>query len=270
MTRHPIDADRSDGDEARTDRRRFLVLGGSGILATAVLAACGSDEEVPPGETGVTVPPTETTAAPPQTTSPEDGKKQDAVVTRTMRSYELTAAGIYRTLLNEPEADVALPAPIAYDADVAGALAVLRDRHETHARDLVDVIVSAGGPRVSQPNRGIVDALLAPRVADLTTQLSVLQFAQSLEALGAGTYGWGAGTLTTAVLRQDLMAVGSAAAGQVTAVALLIDPSGEGAVPSPTLDTSGPTRLPDHMLLQEDQDGDDIEAEAPAEGEGGG
>lgn len=250
-------------------RRQFLRLGGGGVLAAAVLAACGSDEVTPPSETGVTEPqPVETTLAPPRATTPEEGATQDSVVTRTHRSLELAAVQIYSVLLDDDEALAQVSAlqrlreEITYDEGTEGMLTLLRNRHRTHAEALVGLIETAGGEPIATANRGILDGLLGAQIGDLTTQRAVLQFAGSIETLAAATYAWGAGTLSTPQLRQSLMAIGAVAARQAALVSLLIDPTGASAVPAAVLDTSGPARLPEYMLVADGQEGTDALAEA--------
>lgn len=255
-----------------SSRRRFLRLGATGIAAAAVLAACSDDEEAPPSETGVTEPePTETTFGPPQTTSPEDGAIADATVTRTVRTMELAIAATYEAFLGTATGAIALPGTIDYDDDTRTALELLRDRHQAHAEALVDLVREADGDAVTEPNNGILAGVVEPQLADLTTQRSVLLLARTLEDVGAGTYGWGVGEVTSASLRQGLMAIGSVTARHSAAIAVLLDPSGNGAVRAPVLDTSGPARLPDYMLVSPDiaDGGDALSEPAPAGGEEG-
>jgi hypothetical protein len=251
-------------------RRQFLRLGATGAVAAAVLVACSDDETVPPSETGVTeAEPTETTLAPAQTTSPEDGEANDALVFRTARTLELALVDVYDALLGGG-GDLALPEEVAYDTATTEALELLRDRHETHADVLVGLVRQAGGDPVDEPNNGILEGVVHPQLEDLTTQRTVLLFARSLEDVAAGTYGWGAGTLTTAELREGLMAIGAVTARHGALLGVLLDPSGVDAARAPVLDTSGPARLPDHMLVTADEDGGDALAEpAPAGDEGG-
>ncbi|HEX7133650.1 MAG TPA: ferritin-like domain-containing protein, partial [Iamia sp.] len=117
-----------------------------------------------------------------------------------------------------------------------------------------------------EPNNGILEGVVHPQLEDLTTQRTVLLFVRSLEDVGAGTYGWGAGTLTTPELRESLMAIGAVSARHGAAVALLLDPSGADASRAPVLDTSGPARLPDHMLVEDGKDGGDALADPPEPG----
>jgi hypothetical protein len=249
------------------DRRGFLRLGATGAVAAAVLVACSDDESTPPSETGVTEPePTETTFAPAQTTTPEAGALQDALVFRTARSLELAMVEVYDALLGGG-GDLALPEEVAYDDTARSTLELLRDRHETHADALVALVRQAGGEPVSEPNNGVIEGVVTPQLGDLTTQRTVLLFARSLEDVGAGTYGWGAGTLTTPELREGLMAIGAASARHGAALSILLDPSGADAARAPVLDTSGPARLPDHMLVEDGMDGGDTLAEPEAAGE---
>lgn len=261
-------ADASPAERPGHDRRQFLRLGATGVVAAAVLAACSDDEVTPPSETGVTEPePTVTTFAPAQTTTAEDGLEQDAIVFRTARTVELAMVLVYDALLGTASSGVALPGPVAYDADAEAVLTLLRERHDAHAEALVDLVRDAGGERADEPNRGIVEGVVIPQLPDLTTQRSVLLFARSLEDVATGTYGWGAGTLTTASLREGIMAIGAVTARHRAVLALLLDPSGIDASPAPTLDVSGPARLPDHMLVEPDMDGGDALPEPAPAGE---
>ncbi len=249
-----------------SSRRQFLRLGATGVAAAAVLAACSDDEKAPPSETGVTEPaPSETTLGPPQTTTPEAGTIADATVTRTARTMELAFALVYSALLSEGgTGDIEIPGPIDYDADTRAALELLRDRHQAHADALVDIVRDAGADAVSEPNNGLLEGIVQPQLADLTTERSVLLLAHSLEDLGAGTYGWGVGQVTSASLRESLMAIGSVTARHAAVVAVLLDPSGSDAVRRPVLDTSGPARVPDYMLVGPDVADGDAALAAPA------
>lgn len=60
------------------------------------------------------------------------------------------------------------------------------------------------------------------------------------------------------------MAIGAVTARHGVAVALLLDASGADASRAAMLDTSGPSRLPEHMLVEEGMDGGDTLAQ-PAE-----
>jgi len=262
-----IHPDEASTELAGVDRRGFLRLGATGAVAAAVLVACSDGETTPPSETGTTEPePSETTLAPPQTTSPADGELADAMVFRTARSVELAMVDVYDALLGGG-GDLALPDEIAYDEGARSTLELLRERHVAHAEALVDLVREAGGEPVEEPNNGILEGVVTPQLGDLTTQRTVLLFARSLEDVGAGTYGWGAGQVTTADLRASLMAIGAASARHGAAVSLVLDPSGADASRGPVLDTSGPARLPDHMLVEEGMDGGDTLAEPPVAGE---
>jgi len=249
-------------------RRQVLRLGGTAVLGAAVLAACGSDEETPPAETGVTQPaPAETTIGPPQTTSPEDGVASDIIVARTAVSLELTAVALYDVVLGEGESDLALPGEIDFDIEVIAAATLFRDHHSTHADVLSDLVSELGGDPVTEPNRAIVEGIIAPELAQLTSQRAALMFARSVEDIAASTYGFAASVLSTADGRQTIMGIGGVEARHSAALALLLDPTGLDAVPVAFLDVSGPARTPDEVFVQDDQDGGDVTGESP---EGGG
>lgn len=248
---------------ATPDRRRFLRIGGGGLLAAAVLAACSDDgPETSAGETGQTVPPVDTTLGPPQTTTPEQGTTQDQLVTRTARSFELALVETYDALLGRHN-ELALPAAVTLAESTTAALELLRSRHETHAQELVAVVSAAGGSSVTQANAGVLGAIVEPQIPDLTTESLILAFAHQLEDLAASTYAWGAGTLSTPALRQQLIGVAMVSARHPVLVALVDDPSGTTAVPTARVDTSGPARVPDYMLVPVDGDGGDALTEAP-------
>jgi hypothetical protein len=237
-------------------RRQFLRLGGAGVVAAAVLAACTDDESSPPSETGVTEPATETTFAPPPTTSPEDGRIQDALVFRTARTMELAMVSVYDTLLGTG-GDLVLADAVDYDEATRTTLELVGERHQAHADALVGMISEAGGDVVVEPNNGILRGVVEPQLADLTTERAVLQMAQALEDVAAGTYVWGTGTLTSGAFRADLMSIGGVTARQGAALAMLLDPTGAEATDGPLIDSSGPSRLPEHMFVGEGQDGAD-------------
>lgn len=258
-------------------RRQFLKLGGGAVLGAAFLAACGNDGTKLPAATGTTVPTTPTTLAPPQGTTPEQGAANDISVTRTLRSFELAAVATYGMILSTDGGStatgaLALPEPLTYTDEVTEVLQLLADRHTTHAETLVELVSATGGAPVAEANQGVLDTVVGPRIPALTTQRSVLDLVQIIESLGAATAGWAGGILTTAALRQRVLAIGAAAARQSAVATLLSDASGATAVPHATFDVSGPARLPAEVFLEEGQDGGDVNVDAeavdPAEDDG--
>lgn len=262
-------------------RREFLRLGGTGALAAVVLAACSDDQSPPPSETGVTEPVTETTLAPPQSTTPEAGEENDLTVTRTAHTVELAMIEVYTLFLDGTGGGLALPAPLSYTTDTAALLTLLQERHSAHADLVADVVGLVGGEPATEPNNGILAGIVEPQLGSLTTERAVVGLARTLEELAASTYGWGASTARTQVtegavslVRHDLMAVGAVTARHAAALDLALDPSGSDVAHDALLDTSGPARLPDFMLVGPDADGGDalvapeVVAE-DAEGEGG-
>lgn len=245
------------------DRRRFLRVGGSAVLGAAVLAACGEKVERPPSETGITAPlPASTTLAPPASTSPEDGKKNDIAVLRTSVSLELVAVDVYETILGQ--SSTKLPEDINFDTVVTDLAKLFGDHHRAHATKLRGLVREAGGNPVEEANKAVVDGIVMPTLPDLTNQQAVVRFARDVENAAASTYGWAAGVFSTTELRQEIMAVGGVEARHAAALALALDPSGRDAVPETFLDTSGPARIPEEAILEDDQDGDDLKP--PPEG----
>lgn len=262
-----MDTTLNDTTASAPDRRAFLRLGGGAVLGAAVLSACGSSETSPPAETGDAPLETETTLAPPQGTTPEQGAATDAAVVRTGRSLELAAVEIYTVLLGEAEPStepgaLQLPAEITLSPDVQEAFTLMRERHESHAAAMISLISAAQGDPVTEPNNGALQGVLAPNLANLTSQVRLVDAAHALEDLMAATLAWGAGIMTSPELRVSVMELGAVTARQSAALSMFLDPTGASAVVGPTLDTSGPARVPEFMILAEGQDGSDIPASA--------
>lgn len=253
--------------QGTADRRHFLRLGGGAVVGAAVLAACGSSETSPPAETGDAPLESETTLAPPQTTSPEVGAETDAAVVRTGRSLELAAVEAYTVLLGEAEPStapdaLALPAVINLDPEVTEAFTLMRERHQSHAAAMITLVASTGGDAVTEPNNGALQGILGPSLPNLTSQLRLVDAAHVMEDLITSTLAWGAGVVTTPELRAGIMELGAVSARQSAALSMLLDSTGASAVTGPTIDTSGPARVPDFMILTAEQDGGDVPATA--------
>src|SRR5436190_24319377 len=71
-------------------RRRFLQIGGVGVLSAAVCAACGSDDDKPAAGAG--------------TTSSGEGTKMDLTILRTASSLEHVAIDVYQKAIDNASA----------------------------------------------------------------------------------------------------------------------------------------------------------------------
>lgn len=177
------------------DRRGFLRLGGATIAFSAVLAACGkSDKEQIPvtGTTPSTVP----------GTSPEvyeRGQELNVNLLRTAQSIEVLAVDTYQ---------VALDSGMVTTAAVADAIRLFQEQHRDHADLLATVTEDSGGTPFDQANSYLQEKVVAPAVAALTDEDSVVALGLDLETTAAQTYVFAAELLTTPELRQAIMSIG--------------------------------------------------------------
>lgn len=205
------------------DRRRLLVLGGAGVGAAALLAACGDDLSGTPTRVGQAPVATE---LPPVTIT-------DVVRLRTASSMEHTLIGVYDQVIGH--ADLLDP---AHD-DLATRL---RDDHATHVAALAALTTAAGGEVWACPNPRLQSTVIDPAMARITTgdeaakipasedpKRDVLNLLNALESLSSETCQEMVGTLNTPALRGEVFAVGIAAARRAAALALAANPQRPGA-----------------------------------------
>jgi hypothetical protein len=208
-------------------RRQFFRVGGTAVLGAAVLAACGDDDE-DAAETGQG--------------SPAEGGDQnmDLVLARTAASVELLAVDAYQA---------AIDSGVVTTQAVADAATLFQSHHREHAGALNGAVGEAGGEEVTEANSFLMQELVGS--ADLSSELSIVQFARSLEDAAASTYVFAAGALTAPELRQAIMSIGGVEARHVTALDLALQSLGQGE--GPTFEDnafySSERRIPDEALL---------------------
>jgi ferritin-like protein len=231
-------------------RRQFLKIGGATILGAAVLTACGEDDPEGAGETGVTTASTTSTTAPPNEGDPD----MDVVLARTAASLENLAVLSYTVVLGE--GDVSLPAKIDFDQAVIDAATLFREHHRAHADAVNAVLTDAGEAAYTEPNPYLLENVVQPDLANLTTQDKVVSFARDLENIAAGTYAYAASVLSTPDLRKTIMSIGGVESRHATTLALVLDPSAKSAVPAAFTDAGPEGRVPDEAILTEENTGD--------------
>lgn len=206
----------------RPDRRRFLVTGGLGVAAAALIAACGSDVDTS-GDLPVSgTPPTQSTATP-ETIGPDF----DITLLRTSQSIELAAIEGLKGLL--ASSFVEGPA-------VAPAFNRLIEHHQDHADFFGQQARQAGGTPYPKPNPYLMESVITTDLDALTSPDDVLVLAVLIENTLAQTYVFASEVLSTVALRQTVATVGFATARQISVVYLLQD---QPAAPLPRIPRGG-------------------------------
>jgi rubrerythrin len=204
-------------------RRGLFKLGGASILGAAVLAACGSDSDTkstsaPTTAASATTGAAATTGAPTTTatastmapattgaaattaatpTTAAGGPAMDLVLARTAASLEKLAVDVYGTaagLLTTPA--------------VKDAATLFAGHHQQHMDALNGVIKGAGATPVTEMNKAVYDALVAPALAKAKTEADAVMLAVMLEEAAAQTYVFAGGALSTPGLRSTIMTIG--------------------------------------------------------------
>lgn len=221
-------------------RRQFFKIGGATVLGAAILAACG-DDNGPIAETGTTQPSDTTTSAPADTTTTTTAatgaSDMDIVLLRSATSLELLAVQTYQTAIDSGL--VTTPA-------IGAAATLFQSQHREHAAQLQSATTDAGGQPYDQPNAYLSDNVVAPALAALTDENSVVAFALQLENVAAQTYAFSAGVLSTPAFRQAIMAIGGVEARHAAVLAAVVQPAQQ-PVPNAFLPTTD--RAPDAALI---------------------
>lgn len=173
------------------NRAKYLKIGGVAVLASAVLAACGSDAEEGAGDT--------TTTAAGATTTAAGGAKADAMditVLRFAASVENLAVKAYTDL-----------APLVKTPAILDAAKLFIAHHTDHAKAFNAAAKSFGGAEVTTPNAAVA-ADLQPLLAKIKTEQDVVNFAYHLELSAAQTYFSTVGVLKDQKLATTAMSVG--------------------------------------------------------------
>jgi hypothetical protein len=196
-------------------RRQLLRTGAIGAAAAAFLAACGTNDDRPAGQSGVD--PTTTAVAPtvPIEEPSIDELAYDTTVLRTATSLELVVAEAYGTF----GVDLSDPALVA-TAERFGA------DHEALAEEFSNGIVVAG-LRVDEPNAWVQENLIDPSVSLMTSDRAILGLMTDLENMLAATYLAAVQTSTDVEWRSRYATIAAAAARR----AALLGSGGTGTAP---------------------------------------
>ena len=125
------------------------------------------------------------------------GGVDDLVLARTAASLEKLAVGVYGTaagLLTTPA--------------IKDAASMFAGHHQQHLDALNGVITKAGGTAVTEQNKAVYDALIAPALAAAKTEGDAVKLAVMLEEAAAQTYVFAGGALSTPALRSTIMTIG--------------------------------------------------------------
>jgi len=170
------------------DRRRFLTLGGVSVLATAVMAACGSSKSS--SSSGGTADSTTTTA--PTTDN-------DINILRTASSLELAVIDGYQKIID---------AKVVTTAGLVDALATFQTQHKQHSQLFANTTSGAGGEPYTEPNPVVMRVLLTPRLAAVKTEADALRLLYDLEHMLAASFQADIGTFADVTFNQKVSSVG--------------------------------------------------------------
>jgi hypothetical protein len=181
----------SDGQKADLilsglNRRRFLKIGGTSVLAGAVLAACGSDDKK------------ESSGA----TGGDDakGSTNDLAILRTASSLEHVAIDVYQKAIDNAGA-------LGITAAVADVAKLFQAQHKDHAAFFESATKQLGGKAFTTANPAVMQSLQS-RIMALKTQSDVLMLARDLENVAAATYQSTVGAFDNLTLNAKTMSVG--------------------------------------------------------------
>ena len=194
-----------------TTRRTLFKFGGATIIGAAVLAACGSDKDTKstttaaPGTTGATAttmsPTTMGSTMGSATSTPStaemSGAEMDLVLARTAASLEKLAVDVYGSA-----------AGLLTTQAIKDAATMFAGHHQQHMDALNGVITKAGGKAVTEQNKAVYDALIAPALTAAKTEADAVKIAVMLEEAAAQTYVFAGGALSTPALRSTIMTIG--------------------------------------------------------------
>jgi hypothetical protein len=230
--RHRPDATQRAAVLGVPDRRQFLRIGGLAVAGSAILVACGSDEDDSVSSTTTTGAETTSTTAGPETTttSAPDGAELDLTLLRTASSIEILAINAYQA---------AVDSGLVTDQAVADAAVLFQTQHEDHNAALQAQTETLGGEPYTEPNPYLQENVVGPALEAVTDQLSVVQLALDLENAAAQTYALAGGLLSTPELRQTIMSIGGVEARHAAVLYAVVDGAGVAQVPVPFMPTEG-------------------------------
>lgn len=196
-------------------RRQLLRTGAIGAAAAAFLAACGTNDDRPAGQSGVD--PTTTAVAPtvPIEEPTEEELTYDITVLRTATSLELLVAEAYATF----GSDLSDPALVA-TAERFGT--DHQELSQVFARGIEDVSL-----RVFEPNQWVQENLIDPSAPQMTTDRAILALMEDLESMLAATYLAAVQTATDGEWRSRYATIAAASARRTA----LLGSGGNGTAP---------------------------------------
>jgi hypothetical protein len=188
-----LDPSSGVGDQAKHDvlvsginRRRFLQIGGVGVLSAAVLAACGNDDDngsaTTPGTGG------------------NKATAMDLTILRTASSLEHVAIDVYQKAIDNAAA-------LGITAGVADVAKLFQAQHRDHAGLFEGATKDAGGRPFTMANPAVM-AQLASRISALNTERDVVTLARDLENVAAATYQSTVGAFDNVTYNAAAMSVG--------------------------------------------------------------
>lgn len=167
------------------NRRRFLQIGGVGVLSAAVLAACGKDDK---------------NGAAAATDDKTKGTATDLAILRTASSLEHVAIDVYQKAIDNAGA-------LGITAAVADVAKLFQSQHRDHAGLFEGATKEAGGTPFTTANPAVMQSL-APRIGALKTESDVLMLARDLENVAAATYQSTVGAFDNLAYNAAAMSVG--------------------------------------------------------------
>jgi rubrerythrin len=121
----------------------------------------------------------------------------DLVLARTAASLEKLAIDVYGTA-----------AGLLTTQAIKDAATMFAGHHQQHMDALNGVITKAGGKAVTEQNKAVYDALIAPALAAAKTEGDAVKLATMLEEAAAQTYVFAGGALSTPGLHSTIMTIG--------------------------------------------------------------
>jgi hypothetical protein len=169
------------------NRRRFLKIGGTSVLAGAVLAACGSDDKKSSnGATGGG--------------DSTKGSTNDLTILRTASSLEHVAIDVYQKAIDNAKA-------LGISSGVADVAKLFQSQHMDHAGFFEGATKQLGGSAFTVANPAVMESL-AGRIAALKNETDVITLARDLENVAAATYQSTVGAFDNLALNAKSMSVG--------------------------------------------------------------
>jgi len=207
MLRALLGDGRTDAPAPAVPRRRFLQVGGVGVLSSVVLVACSRHSR------GAEPAPTSTSTSTTTTTFPtlrDPGAAVDVLILRTGSSLEHYAAGVYTE---------AAGLDVVSTRSVLDTMKYFADQHSEHASAFEGATARAGGRPYTEPNK-VLSRAVAAQLARLKSEREVLQFAYGLETLLAATHTATAGEFADRSFNPVVTGIGAVEARHIAALGL--------------------------------------------------